>query len=163
VTHEGEELATRALVLATGLTDHLPDVPGLAERWGTRVLHCPYCHVWEVRGERLAVLLTSPASLHQAELVRQWSDDLTVVAGEDLPVLAAEVEGPAGTAARIASRGVRIVPRKLTTAEDAADGGLAVQTAAGAVHVGDALFHASRAVPTAAAPAGLDLERAELP
>ena len=155
VTHEGEELATRALVLATGLTDHLPNVPGLAERWGTRVLHCPYCHGWEVRGERLAVLLTSPAGLHQAELVRQWSDDLTVLAGE--------VEVPALAAARLASRGVQIVSGKLTSVEDSADGGLAVRTAAGAVHLVDAIFLASRAVPNDGALAGLDLERAELP
>src|SRR5689334_4196645 len=55
----GESLSTRALVVASGLTDVLPDIPGLAELWGKGVLHCPYCHGWEVREQRLGVLATS--------------------------------------------------------------------------------------------------------
>ncbi|HAN24380.1 MAG TPA: NAD(P)/FAD-dependent oxidoreductase, partial [Microbacterium ginsengisoli] len=47
-------------------------------RWGAGVLHCPYCHGWEVRDRRLGVLATSPRSLHQAQLVRQWSADVTL-------------------------------------------------------------------------------------
>ncbi|GEL93581.1 bifunctional NAD(P)/FAD-dependent oxidoreductase/class I SAM-dependent methyltransferase [Cellulomonas composti] len=69
----------RALVVATGARDELPDVPGLPEHWGTGVLHCPYCHGWEVRDQRLAVIVSAPGATHQAELVRQWSDRLTVV------------------------------------------------------------------------------------
>ncbi|MFD0996851.1 thioredoxin reductase [Pseudoclavibacter chungangensis] len=71
---DGHLLRSRALVVATGLTDELPPVPGLAERWGRTVLHCPYCHGWEVRDERIGVLATSPMALHQARLVRQWSE-----------------------------------------------------------------------------------------
>lgn len=74
----GAALTARALVVATGITDALPDVPGLAERWGESVLHCPYCHGWEVRDLRLGVLLTSPAGLHQASILRQWSDRVVV-------------------------------------------------------------------------------------
>ncbi|MDV8001112.1 FAD-dependent oxidoreductase [Rhodococcus sp. IEGM 1408] len=66
----------RALVVASGQTDELPQIPGLREFWGTSVLHCPYCHGWEVRGSRIAVLGTSAMSAHQAQLVRQWTDDL---------------------------------------------------------------------------------------
>ncbi|MGO3556113.1 MAG: NAD(P)/FAD-dependent oxidoreductase, partial [Microbacterium gubbeenense] len=75
---EGDPLHARALIVASGLVDDLPDIPGLAERWGKSVLHCPYCHGWEVRGQRLAILATSPLGLHHAQLVRQWTDDLTV-------------------------------------------------------------------------------------
>jgi len=78
VLEAGDTLMARALAVATGITDDLPDVPGLAERWGESVLHCPYCHGWEVRDRRLGVLMTSPAGLHQARLVRQWSDRVVV-------------------------------------------------------------------------------------
>jgi thioredoxin reductase len=68
----------RRLLVTTGLVDELPDVPGLAERWGRDVLHCPYCHGWEVRDQPLGVLGTGPMSLHQALLFRQWSEDVTL-------------------------------------------------------------------------------------
>ncbi len=80
VTEDGTPRSSRALIAATGLSDELPEIPGLAERWGTSVLHCPYCHGWEVRDQRLGVLTTSPIGLHQVELVRQWSDRVTVFA-----------------------------------------------------------------------------------
>lgn len=64
--------------MATGLKDELPPVPGVAERWGRDVLHCPYCHGWEVRDEAFGVLATSPMSVHQALLVSHWSKDTTL-------------------------------------------------------------------------------------
>ncbi|MBD8078558.1 NAD(P)/FAD-dependent oxidoreductase [Cellulosimicrobium arenosum] len=75
---DGTTLRSRRLVLATGLVDELPDVPGLREHWGHRVLHCPYCHGYEVRGLRVGVLATSPAALHQVLLFRQLSQDVTL-------------------------------------------------------------------------------------
>ena len=60
--------------MTTGLVDELPEVPGLAERWGRDVLHCPYCHGWEVRDQAIGVLATGPLAVHQALLWRQWSD-----------------------------------------------------------------------------------------
>ncbi|HWU32289.1 MAG TPA: FAD-dependent oxidoreductase [Marmoricola sp.] len=79
---DGSSTWGRALVVATGLRDELPDIPGIADLWGTDVLHCPYCHGWEVRGRRLAVLGTSALSIHQAQLIRQWSDDLVFFTAE---------------------------------------------------------------------------------
>jgi thioredoxin reductase len=70
----GRVLHARRVLVATGLTDLLPDVPGLAERWGRDVLHCPYCHGWEVRDRQIAILATGPASVHHALLFRQLSD-----------------------------------------------------------------------------------------
>ena len=64
--------------MTTGLADVLPDVPGLAERWGKDVLHCPYCHGWEVRDQAIGVLATSAMALHQVLLFRQLSDDVTL-------------------------------------------------------------------------------------
>ena len=53
-------MTARRLLIATGLRDELPDVPGLAARWGIDVLHCPYCHGWEVRDQRIGILATGP-------------------------------------------------------------------------------------------------------
>lgn len=99
---DGTTVGARGVVLATGLVDDLPDIPGLAERWGRSVLHCPFCHGWEVRERPLGVLATSPMSLHQAFLLRQWTDDLTFFA-------AAAGELDDATLRRLAARDVRVV------------------------------------------------------
>jgi thioredoxin reductase len=75
----GEEVEARRLLVTTGLTDELPEIPGLAERWGKDVLHCPYCHGWEVRDQRIGVL-GSPTTGHQAPLFRQLSEHVVVLA-----------------------------------------------------------------------------------
>lgn len=62
----------RRVILATGVTDRLPDIPGLAERWGRSVFHCPYCHGYELQQGRVGVIATGPASLHQAQLLPEW-------------------------------------------------------------------------------------------
>ncbi|MFE7629685.1 NAD(P)/FAD-dependent oxidoreductase [Kocuria sp. NPDC057446] len=77
----GGELRARRLLLASGLVDELPDVPGVAELWGRSVLHCPYCHGWEVRGRRIGVLGAGPMSVHQALLFRQLSEDVVFFPG----------------------------------------------------------------------------------
>ncbi len=74
VTDDGEQVRARRVLVTTGLTDELPDVPGLAERWGHDVLHCVYCHGWEVRDTAIGVL----GSFHQALLFRQMSHDVTL-------------------------------------------------------------------------------------
>ncbi|MBN9112412.1 MAG: NAD(P)/FAD-dependent oxidoreductase [Pseudonocardia sp.] len=71
--------STRHVVVTTGLRDELPDIPGLRERWARDVLHCPYCHGHEVRDRRLAVLAATPDAARYAQIVRQWTDDLTYV------------------------------------------------------------------------------------
>lgn len=73
-TDGGETYSAARLVLATGVRDILPEVPGLAEQWGKTVLHCPYCHGYEVSGGPLGVLATGPMSLHQAQLIADWGD-----------------------------------------------------------------------------------------
>jgi thioredoxin reductase len=64
--------------VTTGLVDELPDVQGVRERWGRDVLHCPYCHGWEVRGQRIGVLGTNQNSIHQTLLFRQLSEHVTL-------------------------------------------------------------------------------------
>ncbi|MEO6997781.1 MAG: NAD(P)/FAD-dependent oxidoreductase [Terracoccus sp.] len=84
-------VSARRLVVATGLRDELPAIEGLAEHWGTGVLHCPYCHGYEVRGEALALVGSGPASAHQALTWSQWTDHLTYVE-HDAPLDAAQRE-----------------------------------------------------------------------
>jgi thioredoxin reductase len=75
---DGRRFAGRRILVTTGLTDELPPVDGLREQWGKGVVHCPYCHGWEIRGQRIGVLGTGPLSVHQSLLFRQWSADVTL-------------------------------------------------------------------------------------
>jgi thioredoxin reductase len=72
----GEVLGARRILVATGVSDELPEIAGVRERWGRDLLHCPYCHGWEVRDQPVGVLGTQPGSVQHALLVRQWSDDV---------------------------------------------------------------------------------------
>ncbi|MGZ4492958.1 MAG: NAD(P)/FAD-dependent oxidoreductase, partial [Nocardioidaceae bacterium] len=76
----GQVLRARRILVTTGVRDELPDLPGVRERWGRDLLHCPYCHGWEVRDQPLGVLGTLPGSVQHALLVRQWSDDVVFFA-----------------------------------------------------------------------------------
>jgi thioredoxin reductase (NADPH) len=89
---DGHEVGARRLLVATGLVDELPDLPGVAERWGRDVLHCPYCHGWEVRDQAIGILATGPTAVHQALLFRQLSGDVTFFrhTGPELPADEAE-------------------------------------------------------------------------
>ena len=76
----GQQVSARRLLVATGLRDELPDVPGLRERWGRDVLHCPYCHGYEVRDQQLGVLGGEPDTVRYAQVVRQWAQDVVFFA-----------------------------------------------------------------------------------
>lgn len=79
-----EPVLARRVLLATGLTDVLPDIPGLAHRWGRDLLHCPYCHGYEVRDQPLGVLGGTPGAVQHALLIRQWSADVVLFPHTDV-------------------------------------------------------------------------------
>ncbi|WP_329033724.1 NAD(P)/FAD-dependent oxidoreductase [Streptomyces sp. NBC_01725] len=106
---DGTVLRARRLLVATGLRDVLPDVPGLARHWGHGVVHCPYCHGWEVRDEPIGILAVGPASVHHAMLFRQLTDDLVYF------TRGAELDE--GTRARFAARGIRVVDTPVASVE----------------------------------------------
>ena len=91
-TEGGRTYGARRVLVTGGVVDELPDVPGLAERWGVDVLHCPYCHGWEVRDRAIAVLATTPMAGHHAMLFRQLSDDVVVVVHDGVELPDEEVE-----------------------------------------------------------------------
>lgn len=66
------EVSAARVVLATGVRDEVPPVPGLAERWGRSVFHCPYCHGYELEEGAIGVIATAPAALHQAAMLPDW-------------------------------------------------------------------------------------------
>lgn len=97
---DGRDARGLRLVLATGVKDELPAIPGLKERWGATVLHCPYCHGYEVADRRLGVLATHAMSAHQAVLLPDW--------GPTTYFTQAIYEPDDALAARLAARGVAI-------------------------------------------------------
>ncbi|ALO92290.1 Reductase [Streptomyces hygroscopicus subsp. limoneus] len=142
VLASGRTVRARHLVVATGLTDELPPVPGLAERFGRDVVHCPYCHGWEVRDLPTGVLATSPLSVHQALMATQWSKDVRLFLHE-----VGEAELTDQDLRRLATAGVTVVPGEvagLVTADDRLTG---VRLADGTVHERAVLYVAPRAVP----------------
>ncbi|GGV24855.1 hypothetical protein GCM10010277_05400 [Streptomyces longisporoflavus] len=113
---DGRTLSARRLLVATGLRDVLPDVRGLAGHWGQGVVHCPYCHGWEVRDEPIGILAVGPASVHHALLFRQLTDDLVYFTrGTDLDE---------DTRARFAARGIRVVDTPVSEVVSAEGGGI---------------------------------------
>ena len=158
----GEVIETRALIVATGVTDVLPEIAGLSERWGQSVLHCPYCHGWEVRGRRIAVVTASPIGLHQAKLLRQWSDDVTVftagLVGEDgTSALDADTERA------MRARGVRLVSAPVSEVVGTGAQLTGVRTADGNEYAIDAVFTGFAMVPQDAFLSGVPLGRNETP
>ena len=133
---DDERVEARALVVATGLVDELADVPGLAERWGRDVVHCPFCHGWEIRGSRVGVLGTNAFAAHQALLFRGWTDQVTLFLHEAPEPTDDEWE-------RLAARGVEVVTGRVTGLRVEDDALTGVELAGGAVRPVDALATSS--------------------
>jgi thioredoxin reductase len=148
----GRVLAARRLLVTTGLRDELPDIPGLAQRWGDDVVACPYCHGYEVRDQPLGVLASGDVATMKALLVRNWSADIVLFPGTE-PLAPADL-------ARLAARGVRVVPGEVTRVV-AEDGRLTGVEVAGQVVPRAALFVQPDFVPADGLLTGLGCELTE--
>jgi thioredoxin reductase len=138
---DGRTLRTRRVLVTTGLRDEIPDVPGLRERWGRDVLHCPYCHGHEVRDLPLGVLGGTAEALGHAQLVRQWSPDVVFFAhGTALSRDQRE---------QLVARGIEIVDDPVTRLVIEDDTLTGVELATGAVVARAAVFVRPRFVPNA--------------
>ena len=85
-TADGETISGRSLILSYGIVDQMPDIPGFAQCWGNTVIHCPFCHGYEVAGKRWGLLYSSPMSLHAPALYANWTNDITLILdGHDIP------------------------------------------------------------------------------
>ena len=152
----GRSVGARRLLVTTGLVDELPDLPGLRERWGRDVLHCPYCHGWEVRDRAIGVVATGPMSVHQAMLFRQWSVDVTYFVHTMPPPPGEEAE-------QLAARGVEVVHGEVASVvvDDDRLTGLTLRD--GAVVARDAVVVAPRMTARAGFLAELGLQPVEHP
>jgi len=152
---DGADVYARRLLVATGLVDELPDVPGVAERWGRDVLHCPYCHGWEVRDQALGVLASGPMAMHQAQLFRQWSADVTLF-------LHTEPEPTAEESEQLAARGIDIVRGEVASLEVTADHLSGVRLASGQVVLRQAVVVGPRFYARADVLASLGITTTEM-
>ncbi|BAU87712.1 FAD dependent oxidoreductase [Streptomyces laurentii] len=143
----GVVLKARRILVATGLRDELPDIPGVRERWGRDLLNCPYCHAYEVRDQPLAVLGTHPGAVHQALLLRQWSDDV-VFFPHTMDLAAADRE-------RLTAYGLRLAEGEITRLVVDGDKLRGVELADGRVVPRAAAFLFPRMVPHDALLTGL--------
>lgn len=128
----GDVLEAAKVVLAFGITDELPGIPGLAERWGRSVVHCPYCHGYEFSGQRLGVLNVSPRSIHQAMLIAEWGPTTFYLNGEPEP--------DATTSAELHRRGIAIEPAPVIALHGAGEALSAVELSDGRTVSIDALY-----------------------
>jgi len=151
----GDGLHARRLLIATGLVDELPEIPGLRERWGREVVHCPYCHGWEVRDKLIGVLATGPTSVHQALLFRQWTGDLRYLSNGREP--------SADEQAKLAAVGIPVISGRVTRLEAGGEHALGVCLDDGRVVEVDVVAVASRMVARAGAFSGIGIETAEHP
>jgi len=136
----GEVHVARRLLVATGLRDELPAVPGLAEQWGRGAVVCPYCDGWEVRDRRIGVLATGARSVHQVQLLRQWSPNVTFFLGET-DVAADDLAG-------ILARGIEVERRPVERVLADDDGTLrGIRLADGAEVTLDSIFLGPTFVP----------------
>ncbi|PXX59161.1 thioredoxin reductase [Nocardia tenerifensis] len=153
---DGRTVRARRLLVTTGLVDELPEIPGLRARWGRDVLHCPYCHGWEVRDQAIGVLGTGPMAVHQALMFRQWSADVTLFAHTMPSPSAAEAE-------RLAARGIAVVEGEVAALEVVDDRLAGVRLRDGRMIHREALAFAPRMVARADFLAPLGLQPAQHP
>ncbi|MFI8521759.1 NAD(P)/FAD-dependent oxidoreductase [Streptomyces sp. NPDC085481] len=137
---DGRTTRARRLIVTTGLVDELPDIDGVAERWGRDVIHCPYCHGWEVRDQAFGVIAHPVMPAHQALMVSQWSADVTLF-------LHTAPEPSAEDAGRLAAAGVTVVEGEVAGLVVEEDRFTGVRMADGRVVPREVLYVGTRTVP----------------
>jgi len=144
----GQRISARRVLVTTGLRDELPDIPGLRDRWARDVLHCPYCHGHEVRDRRLGVIGGPPGASRYAQIVRQWTNDLTYFTPPDT-ITAVE-------RTQLLARGIGVIEGTIDQLViDDVDELRGVQMRDGCVIPVDALFVPPRFIPNSALLVGL--------
>lgn len=148
---EGQAHQGRRILFATGVSDELPEVEGIAERWGRTIFHCPYCHGYELDEGRIGVLGSGPMSVHQAELLTEWGAITFLPNG----AVALEEE----TRRTLTARDVRVEETPVDRLEGEAD----VRLADGRLLSFAGLFVATRVNPVSPVPARAGCEMQDTP
>jgi thioredoxin reductase len=152
---DGSLVTARRLLVTTGVVDELPDVPGLQERWGRDVLHCPYCHGWEVRDRSVGVLASGPMAMHQVMLFRQLTPHVTLFLHDGFAPGTEQLE-------ELAARDVAVVPGRVAALEVSDDRLTGVRLETGDLVPVDALAVQSRPVARSEVLGSLGVGTAEL-
>ncbi len=127
-TRSGAQHTARRVLVTTGLVDCYPDIPGLRERWGRDVVHCPFCFGWEHRDQPLAILGEGPGTAMQALMWRQWSDDV-ILFQHTAP------EPAEDQLAQLTARGITVVRGEVEAVEIEDDRITGVRMKSGEMHV----------------------------
>ncbi len=149
----GNSVVARRVLAATGIVDDLPAIDGLARHWGAAVIHCPFCHGYEVRDQRIVAIVTHPMGLHPARLFRQLTDRFTIV------VHGGSVDPDHAELSRLRAAGVEVIDATVNRIVEGDDGRLAgVELAGGRRIEADAVAVGARwrARAEVLAPLGLE-------
>lgn len=105
-TQGGHVFTAKKLVFATGVRDLMPDLKGFAECWGISVIHCPYCHGYEVHHEKTGVLANGDLAFEYVKLISNWTQDLTLFTNGRSTLTAEQTE-------KIGSHNIQIVEKEI--------------------------------------------------
>ena len=134
---QGETFRARRVIIATGVRDQLPDIPGIAGLWGNKVIHCPYCHGWEVKGEPVAILGNGELAYESAAMLSNWHKDITICTG-GAPEFTPEQEQ------HLQRNGINVLPSPIQKIEDIPGGITITLTDGTALRKGAAYIRASK-------------------
>lgn len=81
-TEKGEKFYSKKLIIATGITDEIPNIKGFKESWGISLIHCPYCHGYEYKGKKTAIIANGDKAVHISSLVKNLTEDVTLITRE---------------------------------------------------------------------------------
>ena len=110
MTERGDIFTARKLIFATGVKDLMPNINGFTECWGKSVIHCPYCHGYEVRNEKTGILANGDSAFHYAQLISNWTKDLTLFTNGKNTLNQVQIE-------KITKRDISIVEKKIVSFE----------------------------------------------
>ncbi|TRZ42249.1 NAD(P)/FAD-dependent oxidoreductase [Robertkochia solimangrovi] len=105
-TRSGKEYYSAKLIFATGIKDQLPDIPGFADCWGISVIHCPYCHGYEFKGQRTGIFADVAKAFHLATLVNNLTSDLTLIIPEGASIDTVQAE-------KLTRNGIKILQKEI--------------------------------------------------
>jgi thioredoxin reductase len=106
----GETFSTKKLIFATGIKDMLPEIEGLAECWGISVLHCPYCHGYEVKNETTCILSNGDFGFDFSSLISNWTKDLTLFTNGTSTLTGEQAK-------KLGKRGIKIIEKEIQRLE----------------------------------------------
>ena len=109
-TQSGKEFTAPKLIFATGISDIMPDIKGFSECWGISVVHCPYCHGYELRGQKTGILANADRAFHLAPLLKNLTDDLTIFTSGEESFTADQIK-------KLKSRHIQILENEITEIE----------------------------------------------